>query len=93
MVNFDKGQAIKVSSKVLDMCLGLRRSGLASTTSTNTTEEASPAGEESNTMAAIVVEDKALVGATLFTAESGHVARKINLEVCCGDCTNPVDRL
>ncbi|KAK5828131.1 WD40-repeat-containing domain protein [Linnemannia elongata] len=80
MVNFDKGQAIKVSSKVLDMCLGLRRSGLASTTSTNTTEEASPAGEESNTMAAIVVEDKALVGATLFTAESGHVARKINLE-------------
>ncbi|KAF9333441.1 hypothetical protein BGZ91_011258 [Linnemannia elongata] len=80
MVNFDKGQAIKVSSKVLDMCLGLRRSGLASTTSTNTTEEASPAGEESKTMAAIVVEDKALVGATLFTAESGHVARKINLE-------------
>lgn len=82
MVNFDKGQAIKVSSKVLDMCLGLRRSAFASSaTSANTTEEVSPAGEESKTMNAIVVEDKALVGATLFTAESGHVARKINVEV------------
>ena len=86
MVNFDKGQAIKVSSKVLDMCLGLRRSAFASSaTSVNTIEEASPAGEESKTMNAIVVEDKALVGATLFTAESGHVARKINIEVCCGN--------
>ncbi|KAF9099389.1 hypothetical protein BGX29_007161 [Mortierella sp. GBA35] len=79
MVNFDKGQAIKVSSKVLDMCLGLRRSASASCAAG--TEEASPAGEESKTMGgAIVVEDKALIGATLFTAESGHVARKINLE-------------
>ncbi|KAF9154090.1 hypothetical protein BG015_001850 [Linnemannia schmuckeri] len=82
MVNFDKGQAIKVSSKVLDMCLGLRRSAssVATVAAATVGEEASPVGEESRTMGAIVVEDKALVGATLFTAESGHIARKINLE-------------
>ncbi|KAF9933169.1 hypothetical protein FBU30_006335 [Linnemannia zychae] len=62
MVNFDKGHAIKVSSKVLDMCLGIRRSASESDMKEN------------------VVEDKALIGATLFTAESGHIARKINLE-------------
>ncbi|KAF9908438.1 hypothetical protein EC991_009791 [Linnemannia zychae] len=83
MVNFDKGQAIKVSSKVLDMCLGLRRSASSNSATTTTVgagEDVSPVGEESRTMKDIVVEDKALVGATLFTAESGHVARKINLE-------------
>ncbi|KAG0282328.1 hypothetical protein BGZ97_009031, partial [Linnemannia gamsii] len=85
MVNFDKGQAIKVSSKVLDMCLGLRRSASATAASVAAGagcagEEQAEKGEESRTMKAIVVEDKALVGATLFTAESGHVARKINLE-------------
>jgi WD40 repeat protein len=83
MVNFDKGQAIKVSSKVLDMCLGLRRSASSSATATavGAGEEVTPSGEESRIMKDIIVEDKALVGATLFTAESGHVARKINLEV------------
>ncbi|KAG0369087.1 hypothetical protein BGX24_002557 [Mortierella sp. AD032] len=80
MVNFDKGQAIKVSSKVLDMCLGLRRSASASAGGGAAGDEISPAGEESRTMKDIVVEDKALVGATLYTAESGHVARKINIE-------------
>ncbi|KAG0213943.1 hypothetical protein BGX28_003121 [Mortierella sp. GBA30] len=78
MVNYDKGQAIKVSSKVLDMCLGARTKPAATTsasTSNLSERHSKNAGEK-----AIVIEDKALIGATVFLAESGHIARKINLE-------------
>ncbi|KAG0312157.1 hypothetical protein BGZ99_009668 [Dissophora globulifera] len=72
MVNYDKGQAIKVSSKVLDMCLGSRISKPSTEVVSDSTEdsEKSTAG----------VPDEALKGHSLFLAESGHVARKINLE-------------
>ena len=113
MVNYDKGQAIKVSSKVLDMCPGRKiRSGstiaaqvaqdqgedldereieggsesggatsaptVAITAATATT---TAANRSVGTGRTIVVDDKAVLGATMFLAESGHVARKINLEV------------
>ncbi|KAG0302039.1 hypothetical protein BGZ98_007848 [Dissophora globulifera] len=72
MVNYDKGQAIKVSSKVLDMCLGSR-------ISKPSTEVVSDSTEDSEKSTAGVL-DEALKGHSLFLAESGHVARKINLE-------------
>ncbi|KAF9438886.1 hypothetical protein BGZ76_003572 [Entomortierella beljakovae] len=84
MVNYDKGQAIKISSKILGMCLGLKPfkgslvtsdDGSASTTTTGTTAT----DEDSVTEKPIELEDKALIGTTAFLAESGHVARKINL--------------
>ncbi|KAG0055798.1 hypothetical protein BGZ83_007378 [Gryganskiella cystojenkinii] len=111
MVNYDKGQAIKVSSKVLDMCPGRKiRSVTASTTSSTVQQDqgedlderivaaelgplssgTSATSNQSTGIAAvaaapgtgrtIVVDDKAVLGATMFLAESGHVARKINLE-------------
>ncbi|KAF9360765.1 hypothetical protein BGX26_007891 [Mortierella sp. AD094] len=74
MVNYDKGQAIKVSSKILDMCLGLKGSkGSTLASASDSVDDIAPEKP-------IVNEDKALVGATAFLAESGHVARKINLE-------------
>ncbi|KAF9180684.1 hypothetical protein BGZ50_006043 [Haplosporangium sp. Z 11] len=75
MVNYDKGQAIKVASKVLDMCIGTRTKATSMTG--GQTDESLNEGAQGQTVA---VEDKALVGATLFLAESGHVARKLNLE-------------
>ncbi|KAG0356767.1 WD40-repeat-containing domain protein [Gamsiella multidivaricata] len=58
MVNYDKGQAIKLPSKVLDICQGI--------VPVKSTAEISG--------------DKDLKDATLFLAESGHVARKISAE-------------
>lgn len=115
MVNYDKGQAIKVSSKVLDMCPGRKiRSGATlathvaqdqgedldereieggsesegvtsaatvATTATTAAAKAITANRSLGTGRTIVVDDKAVLGATMFLAESGHVARKINLEV------------
>ncbi|KAF9935561.1 hypothetical protein BGZ67_003368 [Mortierella alpina] len=77
MVNYDKGQAIKISSKVLDMCLGTRTKPAAATGAS-----ASMSQDLSKDAATkpLVIEDKALIGATVFLAESGHVARKLNLE-------------
>ncbi|ORZ12496.1 WD40-repeat-containing domain protein [Lobosporangium transversale] len=77
MVNYDKGQAIKISSKVLDVCVGFRikPSDAAATTAATGEAQAQVPG-----MPTAVIEDKALIGATIYTAESGHVARKINLE-------------
>ncbi|KAF9114354.1 hypothetical protein BGX27_011095 [Mortierella sp. AM989] len=75
MVNYDKGQAIKVSSKILDMCLGIRTPKGSKLISTSDPIDDSVTSEKP-----IVVEDKALIGVTAFLAESGHVARKINLE-------------
>ncbi|KAF8983673.1 hypothetical protein BGZ46_009814 [Entomortierella lignicola] len=83
MVNYDKGQAIKVSSKILDMCLGtpITTKTSAPTTTTTTGLVSDPIDNDNTSMEKpIVVEDKALIGATAFLAESGHVARKINLE-------------
>ncbi|KAI1316459.1 hypothetical protein EDD11_009949 [Mortierella claussenii] len=80
MVNYDKGQAIKVSSKVLDMCVGIKKSSSSSTSTSTSSGVAETEDATSFSKMPIVVEDKALAGATLFTAESGHVARKINLE-------------
>lgn len=83
MVNFDKGQAIKVSSKVLDMCQGFRIRRHAATSSDDsvvqekdqlTSVTAAAAGESTR-------EDKEIENATMFTAESGHIARKIHLQV------------
>ncbi|KAF9362164.1 hypothetical protein BGX34_006674 [Mortierella sp. NVP85] len=75
IVNYDKGQAIKVSSKILDMCLGINKATSASSSSATTvaagTEESTPPVDDAN---------KVLVGRTVFLAESGHVARKLNLE-------------
>jgi len=114
MVNYDKGQAIKVSSKVLDMCLGRKiKSSVSSsnaqqdqgedlderevvgsdsgTTTTYTTTTTKPAGAvTAGTGRTIVVDDKAVLGATMFLAESGHVARKINLEVMSSDVDNAI---
>ncbi|KAF9425613.1 hypothetical protein BGZ94_007377 [Podila epigama] len=106
MVNFDKGQAIKVSSKVLDMCIGARirrrapdaaavaagqKSGVM-----EKDEDVVDQEEGSSTGVAVAVvgegatgvaattgdqdEDKEIANATLFTAESGHIARKIHVK-------------
>lgn len=72
MVNYDKGQAIKIASKVLDMCLGIHKAAPA--LSSTTTEASTASIGDANT-------DKALVGTTVYLAESGHIARKLNLEV------------
>ncbi|GJJ69596.1 hypothetical protein EMPS_01943 [Entomortierella parvispora] len=110
MVNYDKGQAIKVSSKVLDMCPGRKirsnaaqaapaaqdqgedlderefagsESGEATSAPTiaiSAAATATAANRSAGTGRTIVVDDKAVLGATMFLAESGHVARKINLE-------------
>ncbi|KAG0039373.1 hypothetical protein BGZ82_008473 [Podila clonocystis] len=75
MVNYDKGQAIKISSKVLDMCQGfnIRRC-------TATTSDDSVVQEEYQSTSVRTEEDKEIVNATMFTAESGHIARKIHLQ-------------
>ncbi|KAI8599820.1 WD40-repeat-containing domain protein [Dissophora ornata] len=77
MVNYDKGQAIKVSSKVLDMCVGIKAAKSSSPAATTSDPAEDLTGSERSTGG---VEDKSLKGCTLFLAESGHVARKINLE-------------
>ncbi|KAF9374584.1 hypothetical protein CPB97_012014 [Podila verticillata] len=82
MVNYDKGQAIKVSSKVLDMCQGFRiRRHAATSLDVSVVQEedqltsvtAAATGESTK-------EDKEIENATMFTAESGHIARKIHLQ-------------
>ncbi|KAF9566873.1 hypothetical protein BGW38_008861, partial [Lunasporangiospora selenospora] len=83
MVNFDKGQAIKVSSKILDMCPGYRiRSGAAAATVSTAEEHLESSSSPSSTSGTnpIVVDDPSVLGATMYLAESGHIARKINLE-------------
>ncbi|KAG0239116.1 WD40-repeat-containing domain protein [Mortierella sp. GBAus27b] len=77
IVNYDKGQAIKVSSKILDMCLSTQRATSTVPSSTTTTATATT---ESATVPSDANIDKALVGAVAYFAESGHVARKLNLE-------------
>ncbi|KAG0006448.1 hypothetical protein BGZ65_007915 [Modicella reniformis] len=69
MVNYDKGQAIKISSKVLDMCLGINKAAPPSVVADE--QEKSSSIEHTN---------KALAGITMYLAESGHVARKLYLE-------------
>lgn len=86
MVNYDKGQAIKVSSKVLDMCQGFRIRRRATTTSAQAEDDSVVQEEDQSTSVAAAAgerkeEDKAVVNATMFTAESGHIARKIHLQV------------
>ncbi|KAF9299839.1 hypothetical protein BGZ74_008598 [Mortierella antarctica] len=87
MVNYDKGQAIKVSSKVLDMCQGFRIRRRATTTSAQTQDDSDSVAQEEDqstsvtaTTGARIEEDKEVVNATMFTAESGHIARKIHLQ-------------
>lgn len=88
MVNYDKGQAIKVSSKVLDICQGFRIRRRATTTSAQTQDDSDSVAQEEDqsttvtaTTGARIEEDKEVVNATMFTAESGHIARKIHLQV------------
>ncbi|KAF9957879.1 hypothetical protein BGZ72_001225 [Mortierella alpina] len=78
MVNYDKGQAIKISSKVLDMCPGTRTKPAAATAASALSQAEDPSKEAATKP--LVIDDKALIGATVFLAESGHVARKLNLE-------------
>ncbi|KAF9576357.1 hypothetical protein EC968_009331 [Mortierella alpina] len=78
MVNYDKGQAIKISSKVLDMCLGTRTQPAAATAGSASNLVVDPSNDTATKTP--VIEDKALIGATVFLAESGHIARKLNLE-------------
>jgi hypothetical protein len=84
MVNYDKGQAIKVSSKVLDMCQGFRIRRHAATSSAQA-QSASVVQEKyqstSVTAAAAGESTEEDNDATMFTAESGHIARKIHLQV------------
>ncbi|CAO3575215.1 unnamed protein product [Mortierella alpina] len=58
------------------MCLGTRTKPAAATTASSLTEDPS----KDAATKPLVIEDKALIGATVFLAESGHVARKLNLE-------------
>ncbi|KAG0340500.1 hypothetical protein BG004_006386 [Podila humilis] len=100
MVNYDKGHAIKVSSKILDMCQGfnIRRRPATTTTAAAGATVTAPQQLENGTDAvdqekdqmtsieplsagaATIEEDKAIANATIFTAESGHIARKIHLQ-------------
>ncbi|KAG0010476.1 hypothetical protein BGZ81_002740 [Podila clonocystis] len=79
MVNYDKGQAIKISSKVLDMCQGFNIRQCTTTTSAQAQDD-SVVQWEDQSKSVRTEDDKEIVNATMFTAESGHIARKIHLQ-------------